>query len=386
MNSVAFSAEVGLKRLFLYLSFVALTMSGCGKIVDPSAPQSFGLPVVELQISSEFLGILNSNVFNRREVPARLKIDGSEWKVLARYSGQTSINRVKKSYDFQFLNGSYLGHHEYKLSAQIGDPTALNPLIGFQAFAQAGLMASQVSPAVLYLNGEYQGLYFLIEPIDADFFALRRRQLGSLYEAYGANARFTYDGGYDVRLGFESLGEKEEFYGDLELLMQILDEASSDELPQRIEALLDVDNYLRYLAVSVLLHNWDGYFNNFRLYRDPAIGKFQFIPWDLDHLLVRHPERSKVGGANRLSERLLEVPAYRERYKEILISLLDELLTIGILERRIDEVASQLAAAYEADPYLSAPGVVIFQHAEQVKAFMRGWYEELRAALVTLGP
>ena len=42
----------------------------CQDIVSPDEPDNFGLPVVELRITSEFLGILNTNIFNKRDVPA----------------------------------------------------------------------------------------------------------------------------------------------------------------------------------------------------------------------------------------------------------------------------------------------------------------------------
>ena len=101
----------------------------------------------------------------------KITINDTSWNILVRYSGQTSINRLKKSYNLEFPEGKFFrGHREYKMSAQTGDPTALNPTTGPFAFRQAGLHTPSVEAAVLYLNGRLQGLYFLIEPIDEDFF------------------------------------------------------------------------------------------------------------------------------------------------------------------------------------------------------------------------
>jgi len=270
--------------------FIAAFFFACGKIVDPQDTDGFGLTKIEFTITSEHLGTLNSMVYARREVPARVEIAGESREIFVRYSGQTSLGQLKKSYAIEFndpdhsLNafkgeaGLFRGHREYVISAQNGDPTKLHSALGFAAYRLAGLLAPEAEPAAVYLNGEYLGLYYLIEPIEADFFRLRNQRLGSLYEAFNVfkdGAHFSFAGGYDVRLGFENKGERENFYGDLEHLIQTLDASTPENLPARVEPLLDVENYLRYLAVSVLLHNWDGYFNNFRLHLDPQIGKFQ---------------------------------------------------------------------------------------------------------------
>jgi spore coat protein H len=379
------------------LMIIAAFLTGCGKIVEPEETDSFGLTKIEITITSEHLSTLNSMVFARREVPARIEIAGERRKVLVRYSGQTSLGQLKKSYTIEFLapdldvnifkeeSGLFRGHREYAISAQNGDPTKLHSALGFHAYRQAGLMAPEAEPAAVYVNGKYEGLYYLIEPIDADFFRIRNRRLGSLYEAFNVfdkGAHFSFAGGYDVRLGFESKGEREGFYGDLERLIQTLDASTPETLPARIEPLLDVDNYLRYLAVSVLFHNWDGYYNNFRLHFDPQIGKFQFIPWDLDNLLEPHSTRSRLEGDNELSAKLLQVPAYRQLYKQILLELMDEKLTVASLDLLIDDTAARIARAYSADRFLTARGSkLLADHVTETKQFIRNWYAMLRGEL-----
>ncbi len=385
-----------LKKPFIII-IVAAFFIACGKIVEPQDTDSFGLTKIEFTIASEHLGTLNSMVYARRDVPARVEIAGESRKVLVRYSGQTSLGQFKKSYTIEFVapdldlnmfkeeSGLFRGHREYVISAQNGDPTKLHSALGFYAFRQAGLPASEAEPAAVYLNEGYQGLYYLIEPVDADFFKIRNQRLGSLYEAFNGQyngAHFSFAGGYDVRLGFESKGEREGFYGDLERLIQTLDISTPESLPARLEPLLDVENYLRYLAVSVLFHNWDGYFNNFRLHLDPQIGKFQIIPWDLDNILEFHPTRSRLEGANELSEKLLQVPAYRQRYKQILLELMDDKLTVASLDGRIDETAAQIARAFAADRFLTAAGnKTLAEHVAETKQFIRNWYAKIREEL-----
>lgn len=374
-----------MKTLFRILLCAALSVSACQKIVAPTALEDYGLPRVEITITHDDLATLNSHVYARREVPARFEFEGNRYNVLVRYSGQTSINRLKKSFTFTFSERQrFRQHREYVLSAQTGDPTALNPTTGFWAFAQAGLLTPAAQPVAAYLNREFIGLYFLIEPIDEDFFRGRGRSLGSLYEAARANAHFSFAEGYNVRLGFESRGTRPDFFGDLERLLEILDETPTQALPEKVERLLDVENYLRYLAVSVLIHNWDGYFNNFRLHLDPRIGTFQFVSWDMDHILTLHPQRSNIRGANELSERLLANANYRARYRAILEQLMAAELAVEKLNAQLANTAQQLAQAYAADRFLSANGVAIDEHAARVQQFNRAWYAKLREELDAL--
>lgn len=374
--------SVNVKIFSLLTACVVIALQGCSKILEPQEANSFGLKKVELKLTSEDLGTLNSNVFARLQVPGDLKLEGKRWKVKVRYSGQTSINNTKKSVTFEFPETQrYRDHRYYGLSAQFGDPTGLNPIVGFYAFAQAGLETPNVEPAAFYVNGEYWGLYFLIEPIDEDFFVVRGQRLGSFYEATRAHAYLSFSGGYDVRLGFENKGEREGYFGDLEEMIQVLDESSPEEMPARLQPVLDVENCLRYLAVSVLFHNSDGYINNFRLHKNNPEDPFQIIPWDLDHLLEIHPTRSTIFGEKKFSKNLLKARVHRQRYREILLELMDETLRVERLDEILDETAAQIAAALAQDRFRGGDA---FAYAAQRKEMIRQWYAKIREDLVLL--
>ncbi|MCG3158797.1 MAG: hypothetical protein DKINENOH_05441 [bacterium] len=361
---------------------LALALAGCSKIVAPVEADGLGLPKVELRLTSEDYGTLNSNVYARLQVPAELQLEGRRWQIKVRYSGQTSINNTKKSVTFEFPEERrFRGHRFYGLSAQSGDPTGFNPIIGFYAFAQAGLQTPEVQPVTFYVNGEYWGLYFLIEPIDEDFFARRGQRLGTLYEATRANALLSFAEGYDVRMGFENKGEREDYFGDLEKTIRVLDESQPQELPARLAPLVDAENWLRYLAVSVLLHNFDGYINNYRLHKSRPEDPFRIIPWDADHLLEIHPTRSSIFGEPKFSERLLRAPEYRRRYREILLELMDATLRVERLDAVLDETAAQIAQALAHDRFLGGDA---YANAARRKESLRQWYAKIRADLVLL--
>ena len=78
------------------------------------------------------------------------------------------------------------------------------------------------------------------------------------------------------------------------------------------------------------------------------------------------------------------MPAYRHRYREILLELMDEKLTVATLDSIIDVTAAKIAEAYAADRFLTAPGIPLSEHVIRVKQFIRDWYAQIRRDLVLL--
>ena len=116
-------------------------------------------------------------------------------------------------------------------------------------------------------------------------------------------------------------------------LVQRADDAT---FRKEIGGFLDVDAYLRFLAVTAFVANADSFFvlgHNYYLYLHPKTNRLHFIPWDLDrafanlpilgsnsrqmNLSLTHP----YAGTHRLTERLLAVPGIGERYQKLLKEL-----------------------------------------------------------------
>lgn len=105
--------------------------------------------------------------------------------------------------------------------------------------------------------------------------------------------------------------------------------SSDEEFAARIGDYLDLDEFARYMAVTVYLSTLDSILSmgqNFYVYLDPKTNKFQFLPWDLDHsfgqfamggdqsqreqLRINHPWRGDV----HFLERVFKVEAFKKIY------------------------------------------------------------------------
>jgi len=173
------------------------------------------------------------------------------------------------------------------LNNDVQDPSSLSQSLVYRLFRAAGMPAPRCNHALVYVNGEYYGVYSNVETEDKVF--LERwfsSGDGNLYE----------EGGSDLVAGAASVFELEtnEARGnrsDLEGLIAALERATPSDFSETVGRELDLERYLRFAALEALAGGEDGYSyvlgppNNFRLYRDPGADRFVFLPWGLDRAL-----------------------------------------------------------------------------------------------------
>jgi hypothetical protein len=186
--------------------------------------------------------------------------------------------------------------------------------------------APQTSFARVRVNGEDLGLYTRVETIDKAF--LRRvfgNDNGVLYEGYAGD--FIGDRSSQI---VEKRGARDQDRGVIARLTEVL--SATGPLPlARVEALVDLDSFIRMWAVESLMGHWDSYSgnrNNFYLYVHPSTKKLHFIPWGADSVFEdpgplqfkKVPKSFKAEGV--LSRRLWELPEMRDRYRAVMRQLL----------------------------------------------------------------
>ncbi len=147
-------------------------------------------------------------------------------------------------------------------------------------------------------------------------------------------------------------------------LLEVLNKCPDETFPQEIEKVLDVDQVLRYLAVSVMIVHLDNYIgmgHNYYLYE--TNGRFTILPWDLNmafgtfgmglardaaDFYIDEPVTNSFE-SRPLVYRLLSYPPYRERYHQYLKDLLDGPFAEGVLEERIDKLAALVRPYVQKD-------------------------------------
>lgn len=124
-------------------------------------------------------------------------------------------------------------------------------------------------PAVHFINGEYKGLINIREPNNKDF----------------AYANFGYD--KDELDVFENSPDSGRYmmYGTDEALLQLetlSENAADNEAYEEIKKMLDIDEYINYMAAEMFLGSWDWPDNNVKGYRKHDDGRYRIVMFDMD--------------------------------------------------------------------------------------------------------
>lgn len=274
--------------------------------------------------------------FGYTVVSASARIDGMEVAALGvRKKGFLgSLSNVRPSLRLDFAeydpSQTFAGSKTLTLNNSRQDPSLLHQCVAYAVFERAGVPAPRCSFAHVRVNGDDLGVYVNVEPIKKPL--LRRYfddDSGNLYEgSSGADFRD------DMLAMFEKkTHESDPDRSDLQAVSTALQKTGKAML-EAVEPLVDVDAFLRFWAVETLVAHWDGYagdLNNFFVYHDPTSDKLVFVPWGTDGAFTKsHPFLPSSGRPpltyawSRLAGRLYAYAPTRQRYRDTLATLLDE--------------------------------------------------------------
>lgn len=188
----------------------------------------------------------------------------------------------------EIRNQRFYGFKELSLANASMDNSVLREKVASDIFLEAGVPAPQTAFYRVYVDhGEgpiYFGLYTMVEvPREPMLESQFGDAGGNLYKAvYGEGATWSV---YDPTSFEKKTNEDEDDWSDLEALFTALHAPRGNPAAWRsgLEAVFDVDGFLRWLAVNTVIQNWDTYGNmpqNYFLYSDPSDGLLHWIPWD----------------------------------------------------------------------------------------------------------
>lgn len=304
-----------------------------------------------------------------QDMLASVEIDGNFIdSVGMRQKGQFSnwgSDGLKEPFKVDF--NAYVPGQKYdglkKLNLQNGfaDPSFMRDALSYKLMRDFGVAAPRTSYARVYINDEYWGLYVVIEHVDDRF--LKNwfdNNDGNLFKCM-VNTNMTWQGPDKEDYKDEFQLKTNEELDDWSQFIDFVDEIRLiDEFEDSISTILQMDNYLRVLAVDVLLNNRDAYHSNgrnFYLYYDSTAHAFQWIPWDYNFAFsdVVYDVWLNIGGweigPKPLILNAMDSDLYREQYFDHLCDLVDNYFTLDNLESYIDETEALIADALDEDPF-----------------------------------
>jgi spore coat protein CotH len=352
---------------------------------------------------------------------ADLTISGKTIKnVGVRYKGNGSYvsagDGLKRNFkidmDHYVDNQRALGLRTITLNAGGMDPSRLREALAYAVYRAAGVPAPRTAFAQVTLTvpGKYDrecvGVYTLVEHVGKEFL---RNQFGD-----GSGLLMKPEGvrGIDY-LGADWKWYQARYYPKREATPQekerliafarLISRGDDEAFQKEIGAYLDIDNFLRFIAVTAMLPNTDNFMttgHNYFLHLHPKSHRFAFMPWDLDISFAGFPLMGSVTqqvnldlmkpaqGKLKLIDRLLAIPEVDARYRQILRDIAAQAFTKGklladidVMEKALKEPLAREARAKQArkekGDVLGALVVGLFDPQPPVRSFV-----ERRAAAV----
>lgn len=356
---------------FVYLIGLTL-LSSCDTISDPPQSEDINIPVYKLSIGNEDYGTFVTNEFSDLSVNGKLYYENDTYNVEIEHHGFSSRGLFKKNYSLEFKKSDPLiNRMKVILSGQATDPSMLRAFLSAEIFREAGLKTFNIQPVFFYINEDSQGLYYLIEPINEEFFSNKAINVGELYKAINGDAKFSFQENKELRYGFEKRIPKDDNYYTLEKLITTLDNEPGETFETKVESLLNVDAYLKYMAISVMICNWDGLVHNFYLYKDATTGLYEVIPWDLDVTFILENSLTSLPGSAVLLTKLLQFQKYRDIYKKHFENYLNGCFSESSLYSKIDNMKNTISKAYSQDRWLKTKGYDLNTESEKIKNFIK---------------
>lgn len=295
-----------------------------------------------------------------------------------------SLSRTKPSLILkldEFTKGQqWSGIDRLVLNNNQQDASTIHQCLGYEVLAAAGVPAPRCHFAHVTVNGRDLGLYTHVEGIRKDFLARHFADpTGNLYEGTLSDFRPGWDQTFEQKTN-ESVPDR----GPLDALSAAL--ATDDAgLLEALAPIVDVDRFLTFWAAEILIGHWDGYAgdtNNYYVYRDPATGRLQFLPWGIDNTFGSADLKPQsVMARGLLARRLYLLPQTRAQYVARLKSLLDQAWHEADLLAEADRMEALVAPLADPDGKIGLAAQV-----EAVRTFIRGRRAQLLAELEPVPP
>ncbi len=236
------------------------------------------------------------------------------------------------------------GLKRFQLNNCVQDGTALNEILCGEMARKAGVPASRCTHALVTLNGRDLGIYVLKEGFTEDFLAAYfTRTDGHLY-----------DGGFlgDIRMEMELDQGDPADKARLTEFVGAIAEGNPDRQQERMAAIVDIDAFMRFVAMESLFSHWDGYAfnrNNYRIYENPATGRFHFILHGMDQMfgdLDWNMHRQPTTAVGNILWRNLE---NRKRYTAQLFDVYEKVVKPIDWGARAEEIGQRLLKVLEVN-------------------------------------
>lgn len=222
-------------------------------------------------------------------------VAGRDW---ANPSGQKTCTKLsmKVKINWNDPEARFYKLKKLQFHSQNNDESQMHDRLGYWYFREMGVPAPRAVHARLLVNGEYMGLFSLVEQIDGRFTRYNFEDgTGNLYKEIWPLSNNGQP--FSEKEYIDELKTNEDESPTAEMIRQFAQDivdAKGAEVQTTIKKWMDIDKIIAYAVVDRTIKNDDGAFHwycggnscaphNFYWYEEPTTNKMHLIPWDLDH-------------------------------------------------------------------------------------------------------
>lgn len=330
---------------------------------------------VKINIDEESYENMIENAMSEEIVMADINYNGYSFdSVGIRPKGNSSLRDVANSnstrfslkvdFDYYIDDQSLYGITKINLNNIFSDPSMMAEYLGYEMLDELGADAPRTNYVALYINDEYFGLFLAVEQVNESFLKDHYGNgAGELYKpdmGEGSDLKYISDNSEDYSGLFP---ENKTNYDneDIIKLMKVI-EAGED-----LEPILNVDSFLKYLAMSTITVHLDAYqggmYHNYYLYNNNGV--FEWIAWDLNMIFNGFP----MGGTDQqaidflidepvsgsmekypLIEAIFKNEDYVNQYHEYMQILIDGYLSEDTFKNKVLSTYQMIKSYVKTDP------------------------------------
>jgi spore coat protein CotH len=295
------------------------------------------------------------------EVEGVLGYGGESWSVGVRLKGNMTLRgftgKPSLKIDMHAWNPNqrFYGLKRLTLNNMVQDKSMLKEHLAYYLYRSLGVPAPRHGYVRLWVNGEWYGLFGLVESMDEQFIDQwwRHDDDGNLYEGgYGADVK----DGQAATFAVQEAGEPANF-ADMQSLIDAYDDTTPDTYLDMLAEHFDLDALLSAFAIDLVAGNWDGYTrgaNNFLLYHAPEADRWSLVPWGQDQAFTDLNVDIRNGWRGRLMTGCGHAPECYAALKDKVEVVLDAWQSLD-LPGYATATAETIGPDCETDPRVEIP-------------------------------
>jgi hypothetical protein len=239
--------------------------------------------VQKAQISNQ-----SQNTYYETEANMKFVYEGKEenYTINFKLGGKSSTEFSRPGYNIKIKGGENLhGTKNFRLRSDQRDPTYMRTKLVADIMQKSGLITVESGYTELYVNDQYMGFWIIQDSvknkwIERNFGPYEGKDLKTLYQCKVDEIRFD-DGSAKTKC----VNANDDFADYMEPFHTFVDTVNAAKTREDLEKVMDVDNFLKYMAWEYLVGSWDHFLgpfgHNIYWYQQPN-GKWAYIPYDYD--------------------------------------------------------------------------------------------------------